>query len=186
MVHPTRPGVATSTTSSSSTTTPTPKADPSPGPTATWNLGALCRFHHRLKTHSAWHYEMTAPGVFVWTSPHGHRYRRDHQGTTAIEPDDDGLVTRARAPSSTSKDPRPAFHASADHDPAPHPASHQPAGPQARPGALVVVMGLEPVAHVPSWLTDGVPDRLRSELVDPRHHLGVETCAQGVEAVDQE
>ena len=57
---------------------------PQPGPTATWNLGALCRFHHRLKTHSAWHYEMTEPGVFIWTSPHGHHYRRDQQGTTAI------------------------------------------------------------------------------------------------------
>jgi hypothetical protein len=59
---------------------------PQPGPTTTWNLGALCRFHHRLKTHSAWHYRMTAPGVFEWTSPHGHRYRRDHTGTTRIEP----------------------------------------------------------------------------------------------------
>ena len=42
------------------------------------NLGALCRFHHRLKTHTAWTYRMIAPGVFEWTSPHGHRYRRDH------------------------------------------------------------------------------------------------------------
>jgi hypothetical protein len=24
--------------------------------------------------------------VFEWTSPHGHRYRRDRHGTTAIEP----------------------------------------------------------------------------------------------------
>jgi 5-methylcytosine-specific restriction endonuclease McrA len=59
---------------------------PQPGPTATWNLAALCRFHHRLKTHSAWHYRTTAPAVFEWTSPHGHRYRRDHTGTTRIEP----------------------------------------------------------------------------------------------------
>jgi hypothetical protein len=59
---------------------------PQPGPTATWNLACLCRFHHRLKTHSPWHYEMTAPGVFKWTSPHGHRYRRDHTGTTDLDP----------------------------------------------------------------------------------------------------
>ena len=30
---------------------------------------------------------MTAPGVFEWTSPHGHRYRRDQHGTTALEPE---------------------------------------------------------------------------------------------------
>jgi hypothetical protein len=73
---------------------------PQPGPTQTDNLACLCRFHHRLKTHSAWRYQMTAPGVFEWTSPHGHRYRRDHTGTTEMEP---GLVTGARSPSSTSE-----------------------------------------------------------------------------------
>ncbi|NPC44951.1 HNH endonuclease signature motif containing protein [Nocardioides sp. zg-1230] len=59
-----------------------------PGPTRTDNLAALCRFHHRLKTHSAWHYEMVTPGVNEWTSPHGHRYRRDRTGTSPIDPDD--------------------------------------------------------------------------------------------------
>jgi hypothetical protein len=73
---------------------------PQPGPTRTDNLACLCRFHHRVKTHSAWRYVMTAPGVFEWTSPHGHRYRRDHTGTTETE---SGLVTGARAPSSTSE-----------------------------------------------------------------------------------
>ncbi|CAB4918192.1 unannotated protein [freshwater metagenome] len=61
---------------------------PQPGPTETENLGALCRFHHRLKTHTAWRYRMTAPGTFEWTSPHGHRYRRDRTGTTALDPPD--------------------------------------------------------------------------------------------------
>jgi hypothetical protein len=73
---------------------------PQPGPTQTDNLACLCRFHHRLKTHSAWRFQMTSPGVFAWTSPHGHRYRRDHTGTTEMEP---GLVTGARSPSSTSE-----------------------------------------------------------------------------------
>ena len=59
---------------------------PQPGPTRTTNLAALCRFHHRLKTHSAWHYEMVEPGVFVWTSPHDHHYQRDTTGTTALDP----------------------------------------------------------------------------------------------------
>ncbi len=61
---------------------------PQPGPTQTDNLAALCRGHHRLKTFTAWRYEMVAPGVFEWTSPHGYRYRRDHHGTTAIDPTD--------------------------------------------------------------------------------------------------
>jgi hypothetical protein len=58
---------------------------PQPGPTSTDNLACLCRFHHRLKTHSGWRYETTAPGVFEWTSPHGHRYRRDPTGTTELD-----------------------------------------------------------------------------------------------------
>jgi hypothetical protein len=59
---------------------------PQPGPTTTSNLACLCRFHHRLKTHSAWRYTMVEPGIFEWTSPHGHRYRRDHTGTTDLDP----------------------------------------------------------------------------------------------------
>ncbi|WP_457192207.1 DUF222 domain-containing protein [Nocardioides sp. P5_E3] len=64
------------------------EARPQPGPTQTLNLAALCRFHHRLKTHTAWRYRTTAPGVFEWTSPHGDHYRRDRTGTTPI---DDGF-----------------------------------------------------------------------------------------------
>jgi hypothetical protein len=60
---------------------------PQPGPTKTSNLATLCRFHHRLKTFTPWTYQMTAPGVFEWTSPHGHRYLRDRHGTTRIDPD---------------------------------------------------------------------------------------------------
>ncbi|MDT0186598.1 HNH endonuclease signature motif containing protein [Microbacterium sp. ARD31] len=57
---------------------------PQPGPTTTSNLACLCRSHHRLKTHTAWRYRMVAPGVFEWTSPHGHHYRRDHSGSSPI------------------------------------------------------------------------------------------------------
>jgi 5-methylcytosine-specific restriction endonuclease McrA len=78
---------------------------PQPGPTVTSNLAALCRSHHRLKTHSAWHYRMVAPSVFVWTSPHGHRYLRDRHGTIAI--DEPAFVTGARAPSSTNERSKP-------------------------------------------------------------------------------
>ena len=58
---------------------------PQPGPTSTENLAALCRFHHRLKTHTAWRYDMVEPGVFEWTSPHGHHFRRDPTGSTALD-----------------------------------------------------------------------------------------------------
>ncbi|WP_457186614.1 HNH endonuclease signature motif containing protein [Nocardioides sp. P5_E3] len=61
------------------------EARPQPGPTQTLNLAALCRFHHRLKTHTAWRYRMVDPGVFEWTSPHGHHNRRDRHGTTAAD-----------------------------------------------------------------------------------------------------
>ncbi|HEY0644158.1 MAG TPA: HNH endonuclease signature motif containing protein, partial [Nocardioides sp.] len=56
-----------------------------PGPTTSSNLAALCRFHHRLKTFTAWTYRVIAPGVFEWTSPHGHTYVRDRTGTTRID-----------------------------------------------------------------------------------------------------
>jgi hypothetical protein len=69
---------------------------PQPGPTQTDNLACLCRFHHRLKTHSAWTYAMVEPGVFEWTSPHGHRYRRDRTGTTTIDPPDPPGIPRPR------------------------------------------------------------------------------------------
>jgi hypothetical protein len=59
---------------------------PQPGPTTTSNLAALCRFHHRLKTHSPWTYRTVENGIFAWTSPHGLRYRRDQTGTTTLEP----------------------------------------------------------------------------------------------------
>jgi hypothetical protein len=57
-----------------------------PGQTSTDNLACLCRLHHRMKTHSGWNYQMTHPGVFLWTSPHGHRYLRDHTGTPDLTP----------------------------------------------------------------------------------------------------
>ena len=56
------------------------------GTTSTDNLAALCRRHHRLKTHGRWRYEMTAPGVYVWTSPHGHQFLRDHTGSQPLHP----------------------------------------------------------------------------------------------------
>lgn len=44
------------------------------GTTSAQNLGALCRRHHRLKTHGGWKLESAEDGSCVWTSPHGKKY----------------------------------------------------------------------------------------------------------------
>ena len=51
------------------------------GPTATDNLAPLCRRHHRLKTHSTWTYTVVDEGTYLWSSPHGYQFLRDHTGT---------------------------------------------------------------------------------------------------------
>lgn len=86
---------------------PTAAADrrPQPGPTTTINLGPLCRRHHRLKTHGGWQVTQPASGIFEWTSPHGHTYRRDPTGTTATE---------TNTNTNTDPDP-PEHHAESNH-----------------------------------------------------------------------
>jgi hypothetical protein len=56
------------------------------GATASDNLAPLCRRHHRLKTFGGWHYTVTGPGEYAWTSPHGLRFERDQHGTVALDP----------------------------------------------------------------------------------------------------
>jgi hypothetical protein len=56
------------------------------GPTCDCNLAALCRRHHRLKTHSGWRYFRLEPGVWVWTEPHGQRFVTDRHGTHDVTP----------------------------------------------------------------------------------------------------
>jgi len=46
------------------------------GPACSCNLVAVCRFHHRLKTHGNWTLERIGHRLFVWTSPHGRVYTR--------------------------------------------------------------------------------------------------------------
>lgn len=47
-----------------------------PSQTRSSNLGALCRFHHRLKTHGEWTYSQLAPGWYHWRAPGGGHYLR--------------------------------------------------------------------------------------------------------------
>lgn len=44
------------------------------GETSPDNLGALCRRHHRLKTHDGWTIESFADGSCTWTSPLGKKF----------------------------------------------------------------------------------------------------------------
>jgi hypothetical protein len=57
------------------------------GPGCQCNTAPLCRRHHRLKTHGGWTYTKVDATSFVWTSPYGYLYLRDHTGTTDLTPD---------------------------------------------------------------------------------------------------
>ncbi|MDO9494126.1 MAG: hypothetical protein Q7J48_00335, partial [Nocardioides sp.] len=54
------------------------------GPTCSCNTTLLCRGHHRIKTHGGWTYDVLDRGTYLWHSPHGHTYRRDHTGTEPL------------------------------------------------------------------------------------------------------
>ena len=58
------------------------------GSTSSDNIANLCRRHHRLKTHhSGWGYTVLEPGCYLWSSPHGYQFLRDHRGTTDVTHD---------------------------------------------------------------------------------------------------
>ncbi len=57
------------------------------GTTCSCNIAPLCRRHHRLKTHTTWIYTVLEPGTFLWTSPHGYQFLRDHTGTLDVSAD---------------------------------------------------------------------------------------------------
>jgi hypothetical protein len=58
-----------------------PGAGPPPQQTTTENLTRLCRFHHRVKTRTAWHCQRQPHGGLLWTSPLGRTYYVDENGT---------------------------------------------------------------------------------------------------------
>ena len=57
------------------------------GPTCTCNLAPCCRRHHRAKTTGGWTYVTVEPGVYLWRSPLGYQFLRDHTGTLDVTPD---------------------------------------------------------------------------------------------------
>ncbi|NYG58136.1 hypothetical protein BJ980_001059 [Nocardioides daedukensis] len=54
------------------------------GMTCSCNIAPLCRRHHRLKTHTAWSYDVLEPGAYLWHSPFGRTYFRDNLGTADV------------------------------------------------------------------------------------------------------
>ena len=58
------------------------------GTTCSCNIAPLCRRHHRLKTHAVgWSYTVLDSGTYLWRSPHGYRFLRDHTGTRDVTDD---------------------------------------------------------------------------------------------------
>ena len=57
------------------------------GPTCTCNLAPACRRHHRAKTTGGWTYVTVEPGTYLWRSPLGYQFLRDHTGTLDVTPD---------------------------------------------------------------------------------------------------
>jgi len=55
------------------------------GPTATDNLAPLCRHHHQHQTHARWRYRRLGPTTYLWTSPHGLMFLRDHTATIGLD-----------------------------------------------------------------------------------------------------
>ena len=63
--------------------------NPGAGPTCSCNQAPCCRRHHRSKTTGGWSYVTVEPGVYLWRSPLGYQYLRDHTGTLDVTPDAD-------------------------------------------------------------------------------------------------
>ena len=64
-----------------------PETGPPLGQTRPGNLAPLCRRHHRAKTFGGWSYTMPEPGTYLWNTPYGDHFLRDHTGTRDATPD---------------------------------------------------------------------------------------------------
>ena len=59
------------------------------GPTCTCNVVPACRGHHRAKTTGGWTYVTVEPGIYLWRSPLGYQFLKDHTGTLDVTPDEE-------------------------------------------------------------------------------------------------
>ncbi len=83
-----RSATAPPRTATATTASPPPRSDDG-GPTCTCNLAPTCRGHHRAKTTGGWTYVTVEPGVYLWRSPLGYQFLRDHTGTLDVTPDEE-------------------------------------------------------------------------------------------------
>ena len=59
------------------------------GPTCSCNLAPACRAHHRAKTTGGWSYTTVELGTYLWRSPLGYEFLKDHTGTLDVTPDEE-------------------------------------------------------------------------------------------------
>lgn len=72
-----------------------PRSGGPPGQTGLHNAAPMSRHHHRLKTHGRWGIRQLAPGVYLWTSPHGYPWLTDNTGTRPIPKEAAELIHHA-------------------------------------------------------------------------------------------
>jgi hypothetical protein len=77
----------------------------SPGQTHPGNLGPLSRHHHRAKTHGGFTCHQPLPGLYLWRTPSGHWYRRDHTGSHYLGRRTPDIIRQSQSP------PRRVLHA---------------------------------------------------------------------------
>lgn len=66
-----------------------------PGQTGTHNSGPLRRTHHRWKTFGGYQCRQAGPGRYLWQTPRGRYYLRDHTGTHPLDPDEAEMIMNA-------------------------------------------------------------------------------------------
>ncbi|WP_203756268.1 HNH endonuclease signature motif containing protein [Cellulomonas chitinilytica] len=77
---------------------------PAPPQTTHANLHALCRHHHRAKTHGRWDVELRSDGTALWTSPTGATYARSPAHVHAVW---EAFAAHRPPPTVTATDPPP-------------------------------------------------------------------------------
>ncbi|ROS75319.1 HNH endonuclease signature motif containing protein [Cellulomonas sp. PhB143] len=86
------------------------------------NLQALCRHHHRLKTHGEWTVSTRPDGTTTWTAPTGHTYHRPPERYDHRPHPDRGSPTEPGQPPERAPDTaveRPPERAAGPPDPGP-------------------------------------------------------------------
>lgn len=66
-----------------------------PGQTGTHNSGPLRRTHHRWKTFGDYRCRQAGPGRYLWQTPRGRYYLRDHTGTHPLDADHAEMIMDA-------------------------------------------------------------------------------------------